>query len=206
MISHTHNKILKQKNFTEGGFEGAPKLSKAFFLRLILWQNYETLEVPTQTSLRSGCLGGMSKTWRKKNARGEGEGKEEKTACPETGLSTHNPQSATWQLSCHRSVKMSNITQNQNKPTSRLAAHGTKMYLMLAVKGEEEKQKKKVWMITADYVLECTLLKTKVWCLWENRMHFNRQSVQKIKPAKGFFSAARQIVWRFAWGAGGEIV
>ena len=52
MISHTHNEILKQKNFSGSGFEGAPKLWKAFFSRLLLWQNYETLEVPTRAVLR----------------------------------------------------------------------------------------------------------------------------------------------------------
>ena len=35
VISHTHE-ILKQKNFTGSGFEGAPKLLKAFFSRLLL--------------------------------------------------------------------------------------------------------------------------------------------------------------------------
>ena len=38
-------------------------------------------------------------------------------------------------------------------------------------------------------------------------MHFNRKSVQRVKPAKGLlFSAARRIVWRFSRGASGEIV
>ena len=36
MISHTHSEILKQKSFTESGFEGTPKLLKAFFSRLFL--------------------------------------------------------------------------------------------------------------------------------------------------------------------------
>ena len=36
VISHTHNEILKQKNFTRSGFEGVPKLLKAFFSRLFL--------------------------------------------------------------------------------------------------------------------------------------------------------------------------
>ena len=36
-------KILKQKNFTGSGLEGAPKLLNGFFLRLFLCQNYETL-------------------------------------------------------------------------------------------------------------------------------------------------------------------
>ena len=35
VISHTHTEILKQKNFTGSGFEGAPKLLKAFFLEAI---------------------------------------------------------------------------------------------------------------------------------------------------------------------------
>ena len=35
MISYTHSKILKQKNFTGSGFEGAPK-------------TYETLEFSTK--------------------------------------------------------------------------------------------------------------------------------------------------------------
>ena len=52
MISHTHSEILKQKNFTGSGFEVAPKLLKAFFSRLYLWQNYETLEVPTRAIFR----------------------------------------------------------------------------------------------------------------------------------------------------------
>ena len=45
MISHIQNEILKQKHFTGSGFEGTPKLLKVFFSRLILCQNYETLEV-----------------------------------------------------------------------------------------------------------------------------------------------------------------
>ena len=48
MIPHTHNEILKQKNFTESEFEGGPKLLKAFFSKLFLWQIYETLEVLTR--------------------------------------------------------------------------------------------------------------------------------------------------------------
>ena len=35
MISHTRNEILKQKNFTGSGFEGAQKVLKAFFLQTI---------------------------------------------------------------------------------------------------------------------------------------------------------------------------
>ena len=50
VVPHIQNEILKQKNLTESEFEGAPKLLKAFFfLETILCQNYETLEVPTQT-------------------------------------------------------------------------------------------------------------------------------------------------------------
>ena len=52
MISHTHSDILKQKNFTGSGFEGAPKQLKAFFTRLFLRQNYETLEVPNRAVFR----------------------------------------------------------------------------------------------------------------------------------------------------------
>ena len=48
VISHIQNEILKQKNLTGSEFEGAPKLLKAFFSRLFLCQNYETLEVPTR--------------------------------------------------------------------------------------------------------------------------------------------------------------
>ena len=47
MISHIQNEILKQKNLTGSGFEGTPKLLKAF-TRPFLCQNYETLEVPTR--------------------------------------------------------------------------------------------------------------------------------------------------------------
>ena len=47
-IAHIQNEILKQKNFTGSGFEGTPKLLKAFFSRLFLCQNYETPEVPTR--------------------------------------------------------------------------------------------------------------------------------------------------------------
>ena len=36
VIPHTHNEILKQKNFTGREFEGAPKLLKAFFSKLFL--------------------------------------------------------------------------------------------------------------------------------------------------------------------------
>ena len=52
MISCTQNEILKQKNFTGRGFEGAPKLLKAFFSRLFLYQHYETLEVSTRIVFR----------------------------------------------------------------------------------------------------------------------------------------------------------
>ena len=52
MISHTHSEILRQKNFTGSRFAGAPKLLKAFFSRLFLWQNYETLKVPTRAVFR----------------------------------------------------------------------------------------------------------------------------------------------------------
>ena len=48
VISHIQNEILKQKNFPGSEFEGAPKLLKAFFSRLFLCQNYETLEVQTR--------------------------------------------------------------------------------------------------------------------------------------------------------------
>ena len=46
------NEILKQNNFTESGFEGAPKLVETFFARLLLCQNYETLEVSNSGSFR----------------------------------------------------------------------------------------------------------------------------------------------------------
>ena len=38
MISHIHNEILKQKNVTGSGLEGAPKLLKIFYSRLFLCQ------------------------------------------------------------------------------------------------------------------------------------------------------------------------
>ena len=50
VISHIQNEILKQKNLTRSEFQGAPKLLKAFFSRLFLCQNYETLEVPTRAA------------------------------------------------------------------------------------------------------------------------------------------------------------
>ena len=53
VISQIQNEILKQKNLTGSVFEGAPKLLKAFFSRLFLCQNYETLEVSTQAVFRS---------------------------------------------------------------------------------------------------------------------------------------------------------
>ena len=46
------NEILKKKYFTGSGLEGMPKLLKAFFSRLFLCQNYETLEVPTRAGFR----------------------------------------------------------------------------------------------------------------------------------------------------------
>ena len=52
VISHIPNEILKQKNFTGSGFEGTPKLLKAFLSRLYLCQNYETLEVLTRAFFR----------------------------------------------------------------------------------------------------------------------------------------------------------
>ena len=48
VLSHIQNEILKQKNLTGSEFEGAPKLLKAFFSKLFLCQNHETLEVPTR--------------------------------------------------------------------------------------------------------------------------------------------------------------
>ena len=48
VISHIQNEIFKQKNFTGSGFEGTPKLLKAFISRLFLCQNYETFEIPTR--------------------------------------------------------------------------------------------------------------------------------------------------------------
>ena len=56
MISQIQNEILKQKNFTGSGLEGTAKLLKAFFSRLFLFQNYETLEVQTfsATDLKIG--------------------------------------------------------------------------------------------------------------------------------------------------------
>ena len=48
VISHIQNELLKQKNLTGSEFEGMPRLLKAFFSRLLLCQNYETLEVPTR--------------------------------------------------------------------------------------------------------------------------------------------------------------
>ena len=54
MISHTYNEILKQKHFTGSGFEGAPKLLKAFSRDYFLDKTtvYETLEVPTRAVFR----------------------------------------------------------------------------------------------------------------------------------------------------------
>ena len=52
VISHRQNEILKQKNFTGKRLEGAPKLFKASFSRLLLCQNYQTLEVPTRAVFR----------------------------------------------------------------------------------------------------------------------------------------------------------
>ena len=55
LVSHMDRsevKQKKQKNFTGSGFEGTPKLLKAFFSRLFLCQNYETLEVPTRAVFR----------------------------------------------------------------------------------------------------------------------------------------------------------
>ena len=56
MISHTQNKILKQKNSTGSGLEGTPKLLKAFFSRLFVCKNYETFEVPTRGVFRPRIL------------------------------------------------------------------------------------------------------------------------------------------------------
>ena len=56
LISHMQNEILKQKNFTGSGIEGAPKLLKPFFSKLFLCQKYETLEVPTQAVFLSTGL------------------------------------------------------------------------------------------------------------------------------------------------------
>ena len=52
VISHTHNEILKQRNFTESGFEGAPKLLKAFSRDYFYDKSYDTLEVPTRAVCR----------------------------------------------------------------------------------------------------------------------------------------------------------
>ena len=55
-MSYTHSEILKQKNFSENEFEGAPKTLKAFFSKLFLWQIYETLEVLTRAVFSSTDL------------------------------------------------------------------------------------------------------------------------------------------------------
>ena len=57
-ISHIHvqDEILKQKYFTGSKIEGTPKLLKAFFARLFLQQNYETLEVFNSDSVTSTHL------------------------------------------------------------------------------------------------------------------------------------------------------
>ena len=52
MISHLQNEILKQKIFTGNRLEGKPKLERAFFSRLFLCQDYETLEVSTGAVFR----------------------------------------------------------------------------------------------------------------------------------------------------------
>ena len=53
VICFTQNEILKQNNFAESALERTPKLfRKAFLLGTIFCQNYETLEVPTQTGPR----------------------------------------------------------------------------------------------------------------------------------------------------------
>ena len=52
VVSHIQNEILKRKTLTGSEFEGTPKLLKAFFSRLFLCQNYETLEVPTRAVFR----------------------------------------------------------------------------------------------------------------------------------------------------------
>ena len=56
MISHTPSEILKQKNFTGSGFEGAPKLLKAFFSRV------ETLFTTKLGDTRGSKSGSFSST------------------------------------------------------------------------------------------------------------------------------------------------
>ena len=51
-VSYIENDILEQKKITGSGLEGTPKLLKAFFSRLLLCENYETLEVPTRAVFR----------------------------------------------------------------------------------------------------------------------------------------------------------
>ena len=62
MISQIQNEILKQKYFTGSRFEGTPKLLNAFFSKLFLFQNYETLEVPPRADFRQNVLSYHDKT------------------------------------------------------------------------------------------------------------------------------------------------
>ena len=54
MISHTHNEILKQNNFTGSEFEGGIKTFKSFFL--------ETIFMTKLRDTRGSNLGSFSST------------------------------------------------------------------------------------------------------------------------------------------------
>ena len=56
MIPHTHNEILKQKNFTGSEFVGAPKLLKAFFLETIFMTNLRDTQGSNSGSFSSTNL------------------------------------------------------------------------------------------------------------------------------------------------------
>ena len=105
-------------------------------------------------SLRSGCLGGINKIWRKRKCEGRGGG-EKRRKQPARKLGSLPPPPIS-HLTTVMSPKRENVKHIKLELT-KINPHGTKMYLTCAVKGEEEKQKKKAWMITADYKLKCTL-------------------------------------------------
>ena len=54
MISHIQNEILKQKHSAGSGFEGAPKLLKAFFSRLFYVKTMKHSRFSSDSFLSTG--------------------------------------------------------------------------------------------------------------------------------------------------------
>ena len=88
----------------------------------------------------AAVLGESTRSGERTNARGEGEGKRGENSLP--GNWALFPPPPISHLTAVMSLKRKNVKHIKLELT-KINPHGTKMYLTLAVKGEEEKQKKK---------------------------------------------------------------